>query len=77
MTDEQEGLEELGKEELKDLAREHDLPVSGSKDELVERLEDAGVEAGSAESEIQPPELPYSAKSPAQRQRDREAAEKA
>lgn len=36
------------KDELKDLAREADLPVSGTKDELAHRLEDAGVDAPKA-----------------------------
>ena len=31
-------LEDLNVEELKDLLREADLPVSGTKDELIERL---------------------------------------
>lgn len=34
----------LTKGELQDLARMHDLPVSGNKDQLIERLREAGVE---------------------------------
>jgi SAP domain len=34
-------LEELTVEELKDELRERDLPVSGTKDELIERLQQA------------------------------------
>lgn len=36
-------LEEANKEALKTAAAEHGLPVSGSKDELIERLEGEGV----------------------------------
>lgn len=34
----------LTKTELQDLARANDLPVSGNKDEILERLQEAGVE---------------------------------
>lgn len=38
-----EALEAMKVDELKDLLREHDLPVSGKKVELIERLVEAGV----------------------------------
>jgi hypothetical protein len=49
-------FEELTKKQLQTLAEENDLPVSGNKDDIIERLVEAGVEEPQAEPEDYEPD---------------------
>lgn len=54
LTEEEETLDDLTVDQLKDILRERDLPVSGSKPELIARIQESDASSAEEESETEP-----------------------